>query len=155
VTARTRGRRRSTRRERHRRPAGVRGAATTEMVLIFPVLILFLFFVVAAGRLTDAKSDVVSAASDAARAASIQGSQGAATSAARDIAEETLDGEGVQCDGGARVEMRYEPEFGRGATVHAIVRCDVRTDDLALLNLPGVVTITQEAYEPIDSYRSL
>ncbi|HKY66851.1 MAG TPA: TadE family protein [Acidimicrobiales bacterium] len=131
------------------------GAATTETVLIFPVLIMLLFLVVAAGRLTDAKSDVVSAASDAARAASIAGTPGEATAAARDIANETLAGEGVECSGGADVQLAYEPRFERGATVHATVRCDVRTDDLALLNLPGVVTVTQHAYEPIDTHRSL
>ena len=40
---------------------------TTELVIVMPVLICFLFLVIAAGRLTDAKSDVVGAASDAAR----------------------------------------------------------------------------------------
>jgi Flp pilus assembly protein TadG len=78
------------------------GAATTEMVLVMPVLIMFLFLVVAAGRLTDAKSDVVSAANDAARVASLQGSESA-----------------------------------------------------ALLDLPGVVTVTEHGWEPIDTHRSL
>jgi hypothetical protein len=132
-----------------------RGAATTELVLITPVLIVFLFLVVAAGRLTDAKSDVVSAASDAARAASLEGTEDAARAAAADIAEQTLAGEGIECDGGADVQVMFDPEFGRGATVHAIVRCDVSTGDLALMNLPGVITVTQHAYESIDTHRSL
>jgi Flp pilus assembly protein TadG len=132
-----------------------RGAAATELVLITPVLIAFLFLVVAAGRLTDAKSDVVSAASDAARAASLEATEGAARAAAADIAEQTLAGEGVECDGGAAVQVTFDPEFARGATVHAIVTCDVSTGDLALLNLPGVITVTQHAYESIDTHRSL
>lgn len=132
-----------------------RGAAATELVLITPVLIAFLFLVVAAGRLTDARSDVVSAASDAARAASLEPTEDAARAAAADIAEETLAGEGIECNGGAGVEVRFDPEFGRGATVHAIVTCDVTTGDLALLHLPGVITVTQHAYEAIDTHRSL
>jgi len=132
-----------------------RGAASTELVLITPVLILFLFLVVAAGRLTDAKSDVVSAASDAARAASLAGTEGAARDAAQDIAARTLAGEGVDCNGGAGVQVLFDPAFGRGATVHTIVTCDVSTGDLALLNLPGVITVTQHAYESIDTHRSL
>jgi Flp pilus assembly protein TadG len=137
------------------RRASDRGAASTELVLITPVLIAFLFLVVAAGRLTDAKSDVVSAASDAARAASLEATEDAARAAAADIAEQTLAGEGVECHGGADVEVSFDPEFARGATVHATVRCDVTTGDLALLDLPGVITVTQHAYEAIDAHRSL
>jgi len=61
-----------------KRGTGDRGVVTTELVIVMPVLICFLFLVIAAGRLTDAKSDVVGAASDAARVASLQQSAGAA-----------------------------------------------------------------------------
>jgi Flp pilus assembly protein TadG len=133
-----------------------RGAASTELVLVSPVLIVFLFLVVLAGRLTDARSDVVSAASDAARAASIQGSEGAAHAAAADIATRTLAGEGIECAGGAGVSVDYLPAFGRGATVHVVVTCNVPVSDLALLDLGrGVITVTQHAYEVIDTHRSL
>lgn len=137
--------------------AGDRGAATTELVLVMPVLIAFLFLVVASGRLTDARSDVVSAASDAARAASLQATQGAATAQARNIAEDTLAGEGITCQDGPRVDVDIvgAPAFQRGATVRVEVGCDVRTGDLALLGLPGVVTVREEAWEPIDTHRSL
>jgi hypothetical protein len=138
-----------------RRPRDERGAASTELVLVMPVLIAFLFLVVAAGRLTDAKSDVVSAASDAARAASLQASQGAAVTQAQRIAEDSVAGEGIECLGGLRVDVGFDPAFQRGATVHTTVECDVETGDLALLNLPGVVTVREQAWEPIDTHRSL
>jgi Flp pilus assembly protein TadG len=134
-----------------------RGSATTELVLIMPVLIGFLFLVVAAGRLTDAKSDVVSAASDAARAASLQTDGGAAAAQAQAIAEDSVAGEGIECIGGIDVSLSYSGGsggFGPGATVQATVTCDVETGDLALLNLPGVVTVTEHAWEPIDAHRS-
>ncbi len=139
--------------------AGDVGAATTELVLVMPVLIAFLSLVVAAGRLTDARSDVVSAASDAARAASLQDSAGAAATQAQNIAEDSLAGEGIECVGGINVDLAYEGGSGggleRGATVHATVSCDVETGDLALLNLPGVITVVEHAWEPIDGNRSL
>lgn len=131
-----------------------RGAASTELVLVMPVLIAFLSLVVVSGRLTDAKGDVVGAASDAARAASLQADQGAAVSQAQAIAADTLAGEGIECVGGADVDLTFDPAFQPGATVEATVRCDVATGDLALLNLPGVVTVTEHAWEPIDRHRS-
>lgn len=134
-----------------------RGSATTEMVLTMPILIGFLFLVVAAGRLTDAKSDVVAAASDAARAASLQTNGAAAATQAQAIAEDSVAGEGIDCMGGVDVTLSYSGGsggFAPGATVQATVTCDVQTGDLALLNLPGVVTVTEHAWEPIDTHRS-
>lgn len=135
-----------------------RGAASTEMVLVMPVLIVFLFLVVAAGRLTDAKSDVVAAANDAARAASLSpvgDGQGAAVARAQSAAAATVSGEGMGCQGGGpQVSLTFTPAFEPGATIHVVVTCDVHTGDLALLNLPGVITVTEHAWEPIDAHRS-
>ena len=135
----------------------VNGSATTEMVLISPVLILFLFLVVAAGRLTDAKSDVVSAASDAARAASLQANGNDAAVQAQNIAEDSVANEGIECIDGVDVTLSYaggSGGFGPGATVEATVTCDVDLSDLALLAMPGTVTVTEHAWEPIDTYGS-
>lgn len=132
-----------------------RGAVTTELVLVTPILIGFLSLVVLGGRLTAAKSDVVSAASDAARAASLQTSDAAAQQQAQRIAEDSVEGEGLECIGGVQVVLDYsDGVFEPGATVEATVSCDVRTGDLALLNLPGVVTVTEHAWEVVDTYRS-
>jgi len=134
-----------------------RGSASTEMVLITPVLVAFLFLVVVSGRLTDAKSDVVSAASDAARAASLQDNSAAAAAQAQAIAEDSVAGEGIECLGGVDVSLSYSGGSGgssRGSTVQATVTCDVETGDLALLNLPGVITVTERAWEPIDAHGS-
>ncbi len=150
-------RRRASGRHRRRRacPGGDGGAASTELVLVMPVLIAFLSLVVVAGRLTDAKGDVVSAASDAARAASLQATPAAAVAEAEAIAAASVAGEGIECSGGVTVDIDFIPAFERGATVHATVACDVQTGDLALLDLPGVVTVTEQAWEPIDAHRSL
>ena len=66
------------------------GVVTTEMVIILPVLIGFLFLVVLAGRLVDARSDIVGAANDAARAASLQVNAASAQVQAERAAADTV-----------------------------------------------------------------
>jgi Flp pilus assembly protein TadG len=141
----------------HTRGAGDRGLVTTELVLVTPLLIAFLFLLLAAGRLVDAKSDVVSAANDAARVASLQVSEAAARTQAQAAAEDTLAGEGLDCQGGVDVDIQViGPAFDRGNVVQANVSCDVKTSDLGLLTsvLGSVVTVSDHAREPIDTYRS-
>jgi Tfp pilus assembly protein FimT len=139
------------------RRTGDRGVVTTELVIVMPVLICFLFLVIAAGRLTDAKSDVVGAASDAARVASLQQSAGAARAQAQAAATDTVSGENLNCQDGPQVDTEFLPsgEFERGATVHVEVTCTVNTRDLTFIGLPLSVTLFEEAWEPIDAHRSL
>jgi hypothetical protein len=134
-----------------------RGVVTTELVIVMPVLICFLFLVIAAGRLTDAKSDVVGAASDAARVASLQQSAAAARAQAQAAATDTVSGENLNCKDGPEVDTEFLPngEFERGATVHVEVTCTVDTRDLTFIGLPLSVTLVEEAWEPIDAHRSL
>ena len=148
----------SERRSWLRRVGGDRGSVTTEMVLVMPLIVMFLFLVVLAGRVTDAKSDVVAAANDAARVASLQGSGDQAVTQAQLAAEATLAGEGMDCIGGVRVDTSIEGggPFERGAVVVTDVSCDVRTSDLALLDIGGsVITVREQGREPVDAYRSL
>jgi hypothetical protein len=139
------------------RGTGDRGVVTTELVIVMPVLICFLFLVIAAGRLTDAKSDVVGAASDAARVASLQQSAGAARAQAQAAATDTVSGENLNCKDGPQVDTEFLPsgDFERGATVHVEVTCTVDTRDLTFIGLPLSVTLFEEAWEPIDAHRSL
>jgi TadE-like protein len=139
------------------RGTGDRGVVTTELVIVMPVLICFLFLVIAAGRLTDAKSDVVGAASDAARVASLQQSAGAARAQAQAAATDTVSGENLNCKDGPQVNTEFLPrgEFERGATVHVEVTCIVDTRDLTFIGLPLTVRLFEEAWEPIDAHRSL
>jgi Flp pilus assembly protein TadG len=139
------------------RREGDHGVVTTELVIVMPVLISFLFLVIAAGRLTDAKSDVVGAASDAARVASLQQSAGAARVQAQAAAIDTVSGENLNCKNGPQVDTEFLPDgqFARGATVHVEVTCTVDTRDLTYIGLPLSVTLFEEAWEPIDAHRSL
>ena len=95
---------------------GDRASATTETVLVMPALIGFLFLLVLAGRLTDARSDLVGAANGAARAASRSTTwprprsrpSGPPTTGA---------GEHLNCAGGPQVTVFPEGGFQRGGTV--------------------------------------
>jgi Flp pilus assembly protein TadG len=140
---------------RVRRPSD-RGAVTTEMVITMPILVAFLFLVIAAGRLTDAKSDVVGVANDAARVASLQDTAGAARAEAEAAAADSVSGERLNCQGGGpQVRTDFDPAFERGASVHVVVTCTVNTQDLTFIGLPISVTLTEEAWEPIDEFASL
>jgi Flp pilus assembly protein TadG len=135
---------------------GDQGVVTTEMVLVMPVLICLLFLVIAAGRLTDAKSDVVGAASDAARVASLQDNAGGARVQAQAAAADTVSGENLNCRNGPQVATEFLPDgrFEPGATVHVEVTCTVDTRDLTYIGLPVRVTLFEEAWEPIDEHAS-
>jgi Flp pilus assembly protein TadG len=132
------------------------GLVTTEFVLVMPLLIAFLFLLLAAGRMVDARSDVVSAANDAARVASLQTTADAAHAQAQLAAEDTLAGEGLSCQGGVRAVVTAPQGFVRGGVVQVDVACDVDTSDLGLLTdaIGAVVTVRETAREPIDTYRS-
>ena len=101
------------------RGVGDRGVVTTELVIVMPVLICFLFMVIAAGRLTDARSDVVGAAGDAARVASLQRSAATARVQAQAAATDTVSGENLNCKGGPQVETEFLPlDEARDQGVH-------------------------------------
>ena len=135
-----------------------RGSVTTELVLITPLVLLLMQFLVFSGRFVDARSDVVSASRDAARAASIQRTEGAAVAAARDAVEVALAGEGIRCAPAPIVDVGFTgPNAGGfvpGNFVHVEVTCGVRLADLAWLNIPGTRSSTVEAVEVIDVFRS-
>jgi hypothetical protein len=124
------------------------------MVLITPLVLLLMQFIVFTGRFVDARSDVVSASRDAARAASIQRSAGDAVAMAHETVANDLDGEGIRCRPAPIVDVSFSGGgFAPGNYVHVQVTCGVRLSDLAWLNIPGTRSSTVEAVEVIDVYR--
>jgi TadE-like protein len=131
-----------------------RGSVTLEMVLITPLVLLLMQFIVFTGRFVDARSDVVSASRDAARAASIQRTAGDAVAMANETVDRTLAGEGIRCRPAPIVDVSFGGGgFAPGNYVHVQVTCGVRLSDLAWLNIPGTRSSTVEAVEVIDVYR--
>jgi TadE-like protein len=137
-----------------------RGSVTTEMVLVTPLILVMLQFLVFVGRSVDARSDVVSAARDAARAASIQRDLADARAIAEQTAHATLDREGIRCLETEQVEVRTTGTTGDpggfvpGNYVRVRVTCPIRHADLFWLAIPGARSSSYEAVEVVDVFRS-
>jgi Flp pilus assembly protein TadG len=137
-----------------RRGRSDRGSVTTEFVVLTPVLLSFLCLVILTGRMVDARSDIIGAANDAARVASLQLSQGAAEAQAQAAAANAVEGERLNCSGGPQVQVDPDPAFERGAIVEVTISCTVNLSDLAFIGVPGTLTIEEQAWESIDQHRS-
>jgi len=121
---------------------------------VTPVLLALLCLVAVAGRMVDAHGDVAGAARDAARAASTARSAAVVEGSAVAAAEQALEGENLDCQGGARVDLAGTG-FRRGGQVSVVVSCDVDLRDLGFVLALGdpVRTIEARAVEVIDEFR--
>ena len=127
------------------------GSVATELVLLTPLLIVFLLFVVALGRLSGARLDVDGAAAQAARAASIAQDPTTASTAAQQTATAALGSEHVTC---AQLNVTTNTtQFSPGGSVSVTVTCVVGLSDLSGLRLPASQTVTSTATSVIDTYR--
>jgi Flp pilus assembly protein TadG len=128
-----------------------RGSASLELVLLTPLLLVLLLLIVQGGRYAQARSDVDSAARDAARAGSLERSPAAAADAAEEAAERLLADRHVVC---ADLEVDLgDTDFRPGGTVEVTVSCAVDLSDLTGLGLPSSVTFDSTFSEPVDVYR--
>lgn len=141
----TRRARRETADSRTVRRAADRGSMSVETVLLAPVILIFLTFLVGAGRLVEAQGEVNGAARDAARAASVQRSLAEAEAAAADTAAEVLDGE---CDAPATTLDGSRLE--EGGHVRAEVSCDL---DLGFLGFELTRRVTGVSVVPLEQFR--
>lgn len=127
------------------------GSVTTELVLLTPVLLLLLGFVVFAGRLGGVQQQVLGAADEAARAASLHDDPDAGRAAAAATVQDNLADAGMEC-AGLTVEVDTGA-FHRGGHVTVTVRCAVGLDDVVFAGLPGSRQYEAAATEVIDLYR--
>lgn len=135
--------------------AAERGSVTLELAVLAPVLLVFLGFIVAGGRVQLAGGSVETAARDAAREASIARTPAAAQAAALTSARTTLAGEGLRC---AQVSVTVDTSgfaapLGQPAAVSARVACTVALADLLVPGLPGSHHMTATATSVLDPYR--
>ncbi|WP_410611038.1 TadE/TadG family type IV pilus assembly protein [Amycolatopsis sp. lyj-109] len=129
-----------------------RGSVTIEAVLIAPVLVMLLVFVaVVVHRGVDARLRLDDAAHQAARAASLQRTPAAAVAAAQTTVTSALAHAGLAC-GDATVNTTTSSSPGN--TVVVSVRCTVDFGQALVLGVPGSRTLTAEASEVVDTYRS-
>ncbi|KAA9381678.1 pilus assembly protein [Microbispora cellulosiformans] len=128
---------------------GESGSMTAETVMLAPLFLLFLLFLVAAGRIVEAQGEVNGAARDAARAASVQRTQSEAESAAREAAEAALSGEcSPQVDmSGTEWKMSTDEHL---AVVRATVTCEL---DLAILGFGAGKQMSGTSVVPLEQFR--
>ena len=124
-----------------------RGTMSIEMVVLVPVLLLITMVAVAGGRIVSAQGMVEAASRDAARAASMERSVGAASTAAnRSLSQ--ADTANASCSAGVDVGG-----FRRGGAGPVSVSCRVKLSDLGLVFLPGTTVVKAESSAPVDQWR--
>ena len=127
--------------------ASERGTMSIEMVVLIPVLLLITMVAVAGGRIVSAQGMVEAASRDAARAASMERSVGAASTAAnRSLSQ--ADTANASCSAGVDVGG-----FRQGGAVRVSVSCRVKLSDLGLVFLPGTTVVKAESSAPVDQWR--
>ena len=135
------------------RPETETGGVAAELVIVTPLLILFLLFVVALGRLAGSRIDLDGAANQAARAASIARDPAAATRAAQTTASAALADAHISC---AHLDVTVNTaEFHPGGSVAVMIACTVELKDVTGLRIPSAKTLTARAVAPLDRYRGL
>lgn len=128
-----------------------RGSATTELVLVTPILLALLGLVVFAGRVGGIEQQVLAAADEAARAATLQGGPDLARAAAVTTVEDNLGDAGVSC---RDLTVSVDTDGLRpGGYVTVTVRCTVGLDDVVFAGMPGARSYEASASEVVDRWR--
>ncbi|CAN7514807.1 TadE family protein [Knoellia sp. LjRoot47] len=132
-----------------------RGSAVIEAVIGVPAFMLFVGLIVFAGRVAIANQAVGSAATEAARAASIARTQGQAGDSAETAAASALNNQRVNCRSTTvSVDTSgFASPVGTPASVRATVTCVVNLSDLSVPGVPGTRTVTATMTSPLDTYR--
>ena len=124
-----------------------RGTMSIEMVVLVPVLLLITMVAVAGGRIVSAQGMVEAASRDAARAASMERSVGAASTAAnRSLSQ--ADTANASCSAGVDVGG-----FRRGGAGTVSGSGRGKLSDLGQVFLPGTTVVKAESSAPVDQWR--
>ncbi len=130
-----------------------RGTAAVELALLAPVFVVLVAVIVAAGRMVETKSAVLSVAREAARAGSEAPDAAAAHDAALATAQEVAAGLGL--DPARMAVSQDQGGFRRGEPYVVSVSYEVPLEDLPGLGLlPGSVVLGAEHAELIQRFKS-
>ena len=135
-----------------RRPERGAGGESLELVMIAAAILLLVSFGIASARYATGSSRVAQAATDAARAASLQRDSYDARVAATDTARATLNDAGYDCstfDITVDASAFNQPQ-GQPGTIEVTVSCVVEWSDLVIPGVPGRTTLTSTATSPLD-----
>jgi Flp pilus assembly protein TadG len=123
-----------------------------ELIILAPLFMMLISLVAFTGRMTQARSAVDGAARDGARAASLaRSARGAAIAASQAVDGDLSGAQRVRCATWSISTSGFAP----GGQVTVSVRCTVPLRDLALLRLPGSMTLTASYPAPVDRYRGV
>ena len=132
-----------------------RGAASVELAVLAPALLLLLSFAVFAGRTQIADNAVEEAARTAAREASLARDAATATSLAGSQAQDTLAAQDLRCQA-TTVDVDtagFTGPPGQPGDVTVSIACTIAMGDLLAPGLPGAVTVQASFTSPLDAYR--
>ncbi len=140
----------------HRHGAAENGAVTTEVAVYVPAAVLLAGLVWAFGATATASSAVHSAATNAARQASIARTAGQAQRDATTTAHQTLDEHHMRCHTLTVTVDTYgfTVAVGQPAEVSVDVTCQISLADLYVPGLAGDKTIHEHAVSPLDTFRA-
>lgn len=125
------------------------GSVAAEVTITAPLLVMLLVFVgVVIHRGVDARIRIDHAAHQASRAASLERTPAAATTAAEATAAGSLASADVTC-----ASLSVSTSI-RGGTVAVTVSCDVDFRDALILGVPASRTLSATSAQPIDVWRS-
>jgi Flp pilus assembly protein TadG len=138
-----------------RRPSHDEGSAALEAVILTPPMLALVAFAIIGMRIEIAAGSVEAAAHDAARAASISRTAGAAQVNAHETANHTLADQGLRCSSlTVSVDTSgFSIPVGQPANVSVTVTCQVSFADVAAPGMPGSRTVRSTFVSPIDRYR--
>jgi Flp pilus assembly protein TadG len=125
-----------------------RGSMAVEAVLLAPVFLLFLLFIVGAGRIVEAQGEVNGAARDAARAASVERDFGSARAAAGAAARAAL----ADCQGGPAVSTAGS-DWREGGSVRVQVTCNLNLGSVAGFGFSATKEMAGSAVVPLEQFR--
>lgn len=143
-----------TARPRPRPSDGERGAASVELVIIVPGLVLLIALMTAGWRIWSVRAQVQDAAAAGARAASLSSSGAVAQSAAREVVLADLAAVSSSCSDAAVLvdSSGFSSPAGVRAEVGVDVRCRVDLADL-LLVVPGTIEAEGHSTARLDTFR--
>jgi uncharacterized protein (UPF0333 family) len=134
-----------------------RGNAPLELILVAPLILMLIGLVIAAGRVSTARSAVDAAAREAARQASVAASQAAAQQAAVSGATSALASDDLSCQPTVsllNLSQAFNSPIGEPVDIRVRVTCVVQLSDLLVPGVPGSITLNARFTSPLDPYRS-
>jgi Flp pilus assembly protein TadG len=132
-----------------------RGSAAIEAAIGIPAFALLVGLIIFGGRIATAHEALQTAASAAARSASLARDGRTAQAEAQDAAAASITNQHIRC---TQVDVRVDTsEFGKApgvpGTVAVTVSCRLDLSDLAVPGVPGSKVLRSTMSSPIDTWR--